>query len=100
MTSRTPQANRAHNFRIVGTMRNDTEKLTLNWQTLESKLLAAAAYDAPRRRLYLRFHSGEVYRYYTFPAEQHEEFLDAQSHGRYFLRHIRNCFPYERLPRS
>jgi hypothetical protein len=73
--------------------------LTLNWQPLESKLLDAAAYDAPRRRLYLRFHSGEVYRYYTFPAEHYQELLDAESHGRYFLGHIRNCFPYERLPR-
>jgi len=71
----------------------------LDWQPLESKLLAAAAYDAPRRRLYLRFHSGEVYRYFTFPAEQHQELLEADSHGHYFLSIIRGRFPYERLPR-
>lgn len=100
MTSGTTQANRAHNFRIVGPKQNDIEKLNLNWQPLESKLLAAAAYDAPRRRLYLRFHSGEVYRYYTFPAEHYQELLDAESHGRYFLAHIRNRLPYERLPHS
>ena len=99
MTPQSPQRNRAHNFRIVGTIRNETEKLKLDWRPLESKLLAAAAYDAPRRRLYLRFQSGEVYRYFTFPAEQYQEFLDADSQGRYFLSHIRNCFPYERLPR-
>jgi hypothetical protein len=99
MTPRPPQSNRAHNFRIVGTIRNDTEKLILDWRRLESKLLAAAAYEAPRRILYLRFHSGEVYRYFTFTAEQHQEFLDAESHGKYFLSHIRNQFPYERLPR-
>jgi KTSC domain-containing protein len=98
MTPRPPQRNRAHNFRIVGTIRNDIEKLSLDWRPLESKLLAAAAYEAPRRILYLRFHTGEVYRYFTFPAEQYQEFLDAESQGRYFLTHIRNCFPYERLP--
>ena len=58
MTLPPSQRNRAHNLRIVGTISNDTE--TLDWEPLESKLLAAAAYVAPRRTLYLRFHSGEV----------------------------------------
>ena len=98
MTSRPPQSKRAHNFRIVGTIRNETE-LSLDWQPLDSKLLAAAAYIAARRLLYLRFNSGEVYRYFAFPAEQYQHFLDAESQGRYFLAHIRNQFPYERLPR-
>ena len=99
MTPRSPQSNRAHNFRIVGTVRNGAESLNLDWRPLESKLLAAAAYIAPRRLLYLRFHNGDVYRYFTFPAEQYQQFLDAESNGRYFLAHIRNQFPYERLPR-
>ena len=98
MTPRSPQSNSAHNFRIVGTIRNETE-LNLDWQPLDSKLLAAAAYIAARRLLYLRFHSGELYRYFTFPAEQYQDFLAAESQGRYFLAHIRNQFPYERLPR-
>ena len=97
MTRHHPQTNCAHNFRIVGTNRNEAEDPNLEWQALESKLLAAVAYVAPRRRLYLRFNSGEVYRYFTFPAEQYQEFLAAESQGRYFLSHIRNCFPYERL---
>jgi hypothetical protein len=83
----------------VGTFRNETETLKLDWQPLESKLLGAAAYDGPRRRLYLRFHSDEVYCYFTFPAAQYRDFLDAESQGKYFLAHIRNQFPYERLPR-
>ncbi len=99
MTLQPSQRNRGHNLRIVGTIRNETEDLNLDWQPLESKLLAAAAYDGPRQRLYLRFHSGEVYRYFTFPAERYREFLDAESQGKYFLNHIRNRFPYERLPR-
>jgi hypothetical protein len=99
MTPRPTQRDRAHNFRIVGTTRNDTTKLNLNWRPLESKLLAAEAYEASRRILYLRFHSGEVYRYFTFPADQYQEFLGAESQGKYFLCHIRNQFPYERIPR-
>ena len=76
------------------------KRLNLDWQPLESKLLAAVAYVAPRRVLYLRFQSGDVYRYFIFHAEQYREFLDAESQGRYFLSHIRNYFPYERLRRS
>ena len=99
MIVRAPQTDRVHNLRVVGTTRIDTESLGLDWQPLESKLLAAAAYDAPRRQLYLRFKSGEIYRYFTFPAEQYQEFLDADSGGQFFLSHIRNRFPYERLKR-
>ena len=53
-----------------------------------------------RRReciLWLRFVSGDVYRYFEFPEEQYQEFLDAESHGRYFLNHIRNHFRFERM---
>jgi len=71
----------------------------MNWQPLESKLLSSAAYDAENRILYLRFRSGDVYRYFAFPPEQYQQFLDAESRGRYFLANIRNQFRYERLAR-
>jgi hypothetical protein len=69
----------------------------MNWQTFESKLLASSAYDVGKQILWLRFRSGEVYRYFGFPEERYQEFLDAESRGRYFLNHIRNHFRYERL---
>ena len=64
MTLQPSQRNRAHNLRIVGTIQTETEHLNLDWQALESKLLAAVAYAASRQILYLRFQSGEVYRYF------------------------------------
>jgi hypothetical protein len=69
----------------------------MDWRTFESKLLASSAYDAGQHILYLRFRSGEVYRYFGIPEKQYREFLDAESRGRYFLSHIRNQFRYERL---
>jgi hypothetical protein len=69
----------------------------MDWQPLDSELLASAAYDRGKQTLYLRFRSGEVYRYFELPGEQYQAFLDAESHGRYFLSHIRNQFRYERL---
>ncbi len=38
MTHRPPQSNRAHNFRIVGTRRNEAKELNLDWQSLDSEL--------------------------------------------------------------
>jgi hypothetical protein len=69
----------------------------MDWQPFESTLLISAAYDSGEHTLYLRFRSGEVYRYFEFPDAQYHDFLDAQSRGRYFLSHIRNQFRYERL---
>jgi hypothetical protein len=69
----------------------------MDWQPLESKMLAAAAYDANKSILYLRFRHGDVYRYFAFPEEQYQDFLNAESRGRYFLSHIRDRFAYERL---
>jgi hypothetical protein len=69
----------------------------MDWQPLESKMLTSAAYDADKRILYLRFRSGDVYRYFEFPAAEYQTFLDAESRGRFFLAHIRDRFRYERI---
>jgi hypothetical protein len=69
----------------------------MTWHPVESKMFVAVAYDALRCSLYLRFSSGDVYRYFEFPAQQYQDFLQAESRGRYFLSHIRDQFRYERL---
>jgi hypothetical protein len=69
----------------------------MEWQALESKMFASSAYDSAKQILYLRFTSGEVYRYFGFGEELYQSFLNAESHGRHFLSHIRNRFRYERL---
>jgi hypothetical protein len=69
----------------------------MQWQPLESKMFVSSAYDSAKQILYLRFTSGDVYRYFEFPAPQYQQFLDAESHGRYFLGNIRDQFRYERL---
>ena len=72
----------------------------IDWVPVDSSVLQAAAYLARRRWLYLRFQSGEIYRYFDFPAQQYRDFLAAESKGTYFGKHIRNHFHYEHLPRS
>lgn len=69
----------------------------MDWQHFESKLLTSSAYDDGKHTLYLRFRSGDVYRYFDFPAERYRELLAAESRGRYFLSYVRNQYRYERL---
>jgi hypothetical protein len=69
----------------------------MTWLTVESKMFTSVAYDADRQILYLRFQSGDVYRYFEFPAAEYQAFLDAESRGRFFLAHIRDSFRYERM---
>jgi hypothetical protein len=69
----------------------------MTWLPLESKMFLSVAYDANKRTLYLRFQSEDVYRYFEFSNDDYQQFLSAESKGRYFLSNIRNCFRYERL---
>ena len=70
----------------------------MRWTALESKMLSAAAYDESRQILYLRFrNTGEVYRYFEFPAAECKAFLSTESRGRFFRAHIRDHFRYERM---
>jgi hypothetical protein len=70
----------------------------MTWLPLESEMFTSAAYDADRQVLYLRFRkTGDVYRYFEFPATEYQTFLDADSHGRFFLARIRESYRYERM---
>jgi hypothetical protein len=67
----------------------------LDWVTVDSGLFAAAAYREQPRQLYLRFRDGDVYRYFDCPLPVYNEFLTAESKGKYFSQKIRNRFRHE-----
>ena len=70
----------------------------MRWAALESKMLSAVAYDGSKQLLYLRFrNTGDVYRYFEFPAVDYQAFLGAESRGRFFRSGIRDHFRYERM---
>src|SRR5262249_8667997 len=71
----------------------------MKWQPVESSAFWAAAYAEGQALLYLLFRSGEVYRYCEFPRWRYQEFLEAESKGRYFGSNIRGRFRYERMRR-
>ena len=72
----------------------------MTWLPIESEMFTSTAYDAERQVLYLRFRkTGNVYRYSEFQSAENQAFLDAESHGRFFLARIRDKYPYERMAR-
>ena len=69
----------------------------VEWKAVDSSVFTAAGYRADAHQLYLRFHDGDIYRYFDVPAQSYEAFLAAESKGRYFSRHIRHGFRYEQV---
>ena len=62
-----------------------------------SSLLARVTYDQDRAILQLELHSGALYQYFQVPLQSYVELWQADSHGVYFNRHIRNSFRYALL---
>lgn len=67
----------------------------MHWRLLDSSVFTAAAYLRPKRVLYLRFRSGDLYRYFNFPPGLYRDFLASDSKGQHFARNIRDRFPCE-----
>lgn len=67
---------RVHKRKIVDTIQNETGTDSITWLPLESEMFTSTAYDAERQVLYLRFRkTGDVYRYFEFPATEHQALL-------------------------
>ena len=52
--------------------------------------LQSVGYDEDSRTLTIEFRNGSIYEYENVPPEVHAELMNADSHGKYFHRHIRN----------
>jgi hypothetical protein len=64
---------------------------------IESSAIAAVDYDAGARRLEVRFVSGACYAYLGVPAEAYAALIAAPSKGAFFVAHVRDAYPFERL---
>ena len=62
-----------------------------------STCLSSVGYDSKSQLLELEFESGGIYQYSDVPAHVHDELMDAESKGRFFLSAIRGEFYYERV---
>ena len=64
---------------------------------VESSAVSEVDYDPATRRLLVRFVSGAAYAYSGVPAAVSRAFLAADSKGRYFVRKVRDRYPYKRI---
>ena len=64
-----------------------------DYEAVESSNIDAVKYDAEEEALYVVFSNGSHYRYYGVPAEVFEEFMGAESKGKFFHANIRSDFP-------
>ena len=65
---------------------------------VESTTVYSVGYDAKAGIVELEFRSGAVYQYLGVPANEYRELLGAPSKGKYFNLHIRDRYPFRRLP--
>jgi hypothetical protein len=63
---------------------------------VDSEAIAEIRYDAEQSTLLVRFVDGDWYSYFDVPAEAHQAFVAAESHGRFFQSHIRGHYRYRR----
>jgi hypothetical protein len=64
---------------------------------LDSEMLLAAGYDPKSRILQVVFRTGGTYRYKNVPPDKYDEFLSADSIGKYMQQHIIGHYEYERV---
>lgn len=71
----------------------------VEWIAVESSVFTAVAYRRVARQLYLRFHDGDIYRYFDVSLQTFQKLRTAESKGRYFSRFIRHRFRHEKVHR-
>jgi hypothetical protein len=63
---------------------------------IDSQAIDEITYDATRSIMFVRFAHGGWYSYFEVPHDIYEDFLAAESHGRFFHEHIRDRYAYRR----
>lgn len=69
----------------------------IKWQEVESSNISAIGYDEEKQELYVRFSSGAEYAYHEVPTGIYQDFLDADSKGKYFYQHIKGRYQWDKL---
>lgn len=65
-------------------------------RAVESTTVRSVGYQRRGEILEIEFQSGAVYQYVDVPARVYEEFLGAESKGKYFNREIRDGYAFVR----
>ena len=66
-------------------------------QSVASSNLRSIGYDTDTQTLEIEFHSGSIYQYDDVPENIHSSLMQAPSKGKYFSRHIKGQYHYQRI---
>ena len=65
---------------------------------VRSSNIEAIGYDAATKELEIDFQGGTSYTYSGIPKELHEQFMAAESKGKFFHVNIRSKFAFKKAP--
>lgn len=71
--------------------------MTVTWESVESTNIDMIGYDDENSQLHVRFRSGAEYVYSEVPPAVYQEFLDADSKGKYLNERIKGRYEYARV---
>ena len=63
---------------------------------VKSSNIVSAGYNSHTRKMYIKFHRGGVYEYSEVPEHVWDEFMKAESHGKYAYQYICWTYSYRR----
>ena len=64
---------------------------------VSSTSLKSVGYDEDTEELEIEFNDGRLYQYFSVPSNEYENFMNASSLGRYFVKNIRNNYSFNRI---
>jgi len=64
---------------------------------VDSSNLASIGYDPSNQILEIEFNHGGIYQYSDVPLEVYNEIMEADSHGKYFAKNIKNNYEFKRM---
>lgn len=63
--------------------------------TVKSSNIASIGYDMENEILEIEFKSRKIYKYFEVPIYEYEGIMEADSHGGYLAKHIKEVYRYE-----
>ena len=74
-----------------------TEQVKIDLMAVESSQIAKIGYDLSSKTLVVKFKKGAVYSYSEVPQKIFDEFMQAESKGKYFHAKVKGIFKYLKL---
>jgi len=66
-------------------------------RNVNSSNIAQVGHDSNQNTLIIRFKNGAYYKYDNVPEQVYNNFITAQSVGRYFQSYIRNVYTFKKI---